>query len=105
MRNLQSTIKLLLDKAGPHLSREELENLSTADEEVTRQTRHLRELAELIALAMDDPRVMEATPLAALFWHIAASADQIAALNDIANGADRLLWTREQRQRAPGGQP
>lgn len=110
MRDMQTAVCLLLDRAGPHLTREELQDLTTVSEQAEMQAHYLRTLAESIGCAVNQDGAQDGifqskAELSALMWHIAGTADTIAALIDISQRADCLLLARPYRQPGKEAQP
>ena len=105
MRDLQSAVRLLVDKAAPALSDAELRDPEGIRDHAEMQARYLRDvtmgLGCIVASDNDAISFRDGEQVSSLLWHISAAADHIASVLDLSDRAGCILLARQQREAQP----
>ena len=94
MRNIGEPMRLLMERAGPHLSDDDLMKLGGASDLAYCQSKHLADslncLGAMVGSNTDGDHFGHKDDLSALLWHIASTAEAVAALIELSDRVDTI---------------
>ena len=101
MRNIGEPMRLLMERAGPHLTEDDLRELGGASDVAYYQAKSLADslhtLGAMISSNTDGDHFGHKDDLASLLWSIAGTADSIGALIELSETVDTLRTFRPRK--------
>jgi len=104
MRNIGDPLRLLMERAGPHLSEDDLLALGGASDLAYYQAKNLGEMLGCLGVTISSStsgnHFGNRDDLSVLLWHIAGTADSVAALIELNDSVDDLMHEKRITARA-----
>ena len=104
MRDMKQALGLLIERATPNLSVDDLDALGGASELAAMQASNLATIMDacgaLVANDSDGGWMQDRKEVSALMWHVSSVADSIVALIELSDRVDVLRTYRPQHQPA-----